>query len=69
MTDIIDYENARFYIPEHLAAHASVRFDKRGSGARALIISALACIVAAVVLIRFLPVLLHWADDLITLMS
>jgi hypothetical protein len=69
MTDIIDYENARFYIPKHLAAHAEVRFDKKGSGARALIISALACVVAAVVLIRFLPVLLHWADDLITFLS
>lgn len=69
MTDVIDFENTRFYIPKHLAAHAEVRFDKKGSGARALIVSALACIVAGVVLIRFLPVLLHWADDLITFMS
>lgn len=69
MTDIIDYENARFYIPEHLAAHAEVRYDKEGTGVRALVISAISCIALAVILIRFLPVLFRWADDLITLLS
>ena len=69
MTDTIDYEHARFYIPEHLSAHASVRFDAKGTGVRALVLSAISYIAIAVILIRFLPVLFRWADDLITLLS
>ena len=69
MTDVIDYENARFYIPEHLSAHAAVRYDSKGTGVRALVASVIAYIAIAVILIRFLPVLFHWADDLITLLG
>lgn len=69
MTDTIDYERARFYIPEQLEAHAAVRYDARGTGIRALFLSAISYIALAVILIRFLPVLFRWADDLITLLS
>lgn len=66
MTDRIDYETARFYIPENLQAHAEVRFRSKGTDGRALVIAILVCLLLALLLIRFLPVVLRLADDLIT---
>ncbi len=67
--DVIDYENARFYIPPALTARAEVRFSREGSDGRALALAILFFSVLAFVLIRFLPAVLGWADNLISLLG
>lgn len=66
MTDDLDYERVRFYIPENLQVRAAVRFNGKGTNLRSLILVVIAALIVAALLIRFLPVVLGWADQLIT---
>ena len=67
--DVIDYENARFYIPPALSDRAAIRFSREGTDMRALVLAILFFVVLAFVLIRFLPAVLGWADNLISLLG
>lgn len=66
MTEELDFETARFYIPEALRAHADVRYEAKGSGARAFILTVVLVLVASLVILRFLPSLFRLTDDLLT---
>ncbi len=67
--DIIDYQNARFYIPEALRGRAEVRFSREGSGKGALAVAVLFFVVFAFVLIRILPTVIGWLDALLSLFA
>lgn len=57
-----DLSSARFYIPEDLRYKAEVRFDRKGSGSLSVILTLLACAVAAALICRFLPQIIGLAD-------
>lgn len=65
----IDFTTARFYIPEELRYRADVRFDRAGSGWRAVILTAIATIVVAALLCWLLPDILQFADNIISMTS
>ncbi len=67
--DSIDYENARFYVPEALRVRAEVRFSREGNDLRALFVALAVFFVAAFVLIRVLPTVFSWADALLSLFA
>lgn len=53
---------ARFYIPEDLRDRAEIRYDRKGSGAPALILTIALTVIGAALLCYFLPQLLGLAD-------
>lgn len=57
-----DLSAARFYIPEDLCDRAQIRYDRKGAGAPALILTMVLTVVAAALLCYFLPQLLGLAD-------
>ena len=65
-TDTIDFLTARFYIPEDLKYRAELRYSRSGSGVPHLILIAVLSIPAAILLIKGLPILLGFADWLIS---
>ncbi len=67
--DVIDYARARFYIPPALCDRAAIRFSREGTDGRALVLAILFFFVLAFVLIRFLPAVLGWADNLMSLLG
>ena len=62
----IDFENARFYIPDELHYAADVRYDKKGFGNSlpATIICVVALIAMGIICLRVFPVLIQMADNL-----
>lgn len=61
----MDFSNMHFYIPEDKRYTAEVRFERRGSKLRSLLLVMVATVALATVVCIFLPVLLRWADWLI----
>lgn len=60
---------ARFYIPEDLRYTAEFRYEKRGSGVRAVILTAIITMIAAALICRFLPQLIGLADLILGIFS
>ena len=54
-----------YYIPEELKYRAEVRYEKKGNGPMALIITAVVTVVVAILLIRLMPSLLSIADNIL----
>ncbi len=65
----MDFLTAQFYIPEDLRARAEVRFDRKGSDWRPVILVCILIVVVAALLCRFLPDVFQFADNLITVLS
>ncbi len=65
----MDFLNDRFYIPEELKYKAEVRYDRAGSGKLPFVITVVACITIAILLCRFMPTLLGFADWLISALA
>lgn len=63
----IDFCTAHFYIPEDLRYRAELRFDKKGSGWGPVILTSIAVIFVAAALCWFLPDVLQFADNLISM--
>jgi hypothetical protein len=61
----MDFSNMHFYIPEDKRYTAEVRYERRGSKLRSLLLVMVATVALATVVCIFLPVLLRWADWLI----
>ncbi len=66
MKDDIPFEHAAFYIPPDLKNRAETRYDAKGTTVRNFIISVIAALVGGALLIRLLPVFLHFIDNVIT---
>lgn len=66
LTEMIDFSAARFYIPCALRDRAAIRYNEKGSDARALLLTVIICIVGGGLLLRLLPVLLRLTDNLLT---
>lgn len=66
LTEMIDFSNARFYIPSALRDRAAIRYNEKGSDTRALVLTVIICIVGGGLLIRLLPVLFRLADNILT---
>ncbi len=64
-----DFQTAHFYIPEDLKYRAEVRYDRKGSGLPQFLLTLVLCIAVAVLLCRYLPVLLGFADWIISLLA
>lgn len=64
-----DFRTAHFYIPEDLKYRAELRYDRKGSGLPQLLLTLVLCIVTAVLLCRYLPALLGFADWMISLLA
>lgn len=64
--EVLDYENARFYLPEGLRERAIVRFSGRGSTKTAFFLTAIGALVGGVVIIKFLPPLFSIADAILS---
>ncbi len=69
LPDRVDFTTARFYIPEELKYRAEARYDSRGSRLPQLILSLVVGIALAVLLVRLAPVLLNFADWLISVFA
>ena len=65
MKDDIDFASARFYIPEELAARAAVRYELKGNSWGAFVLTVIASLVGAAVLLRILPVFFSFIDNVI----
>ena len=65
MKDDIDFASARFYVPEELAARAAVRYELKGNSWGAFILTVVASLVGAAVLLRILPVFFSFIDSVI----
>ena len=65
-TEMLDFSTTRFYIPPALCDRATIRYNEKGSDFRSLVLTVLIAIVGSGVLIRFLPVVFHVADNMIT---
>lgn len=65
----IDFLTARFYVPEDLKYRAEIRFEKRGSGWPAAVLTVVLAVVLAALLCWLLPDLIHLADLIISLAS
>ena len=59
-----DGGDVRYYIPEELKYRADVRFDAKGNGVFALILTAVVATALAMALIAFLPSFLTVIDNL-----
>lgn len=69
--EVIDFNTARFYIPDELHYTAEVRYDPKGKGnsLTVMILCVIATLALAIVCLRVFPSLLQLADNLITLVS
>ena len=56
---------AAYYIPAELKYRAEIRYEKKGNGPLSLIITAIATILVAILLIRLAPALIGIVDNLI----
>jgi hypothetical protein len=65
MKDDINFAEARFYIPEELAARAAVRYDPKGNNWRTFILTVLVSLIGAALLLRILPVFFNFIDSVI----
>jgi hypothetical protein len=65
MKDDINFAEARFYIPEELAARAAVRYDPKGNNWRTFILTVLVSLIGAALLLRILPVFFNFIDSAI----
>ncbi len=65
MKDDIDFASARFYIPEELAARAAVRYEAKGNSWGAFVLTVIASLVGAAVLLRILPVFFSFIDSVV----
>lgn len=64
-----DFLTARYYIPEDEKYKAEFRYRKQGSTLPHLLITIVICVIAAVLIFKGLPILLNFADWLITVLS
>lgn len=69
--DEIDFENARFYIPDDVRYAAEVRYEQKGIGNSpiAAVLSIVGLIALGVICLRVFPTLLQMADNLVTMLS
>ena len=65
----LDLTTARFYIPEDLRYRAELRFRKKGSGWLSAVLVSILALVAAGLIITFLPKIIGVADAIITLLA
>ena len=65
----IDFTTAHFYIPEDLRYRAEVRFEQKGSSWGSAILLTVAAVVVAALLCAFLPDVVAFIDNLITLLA
>lgn len=63
LKESIDFESAKFYIPEELRYRAEFRFRKQGSALLYILLSFILCTVFASLLILFFPDLIRLADN------
>lgn len=68
-TEKIDFLTARFYIPEDLKYRAEIRFEQKGSGWLGAILVSVFAVIAAAVICSFLPDLVQFSDNLITVFA
>lgn len=66
MTEVLDFEATRFYIPPALRDRAAIRYNEKGSDLRSLLLTVLVSMVSGALLLRLLPVLFRLADNLLT---
>lgn len=64
-----DLLTTRFYIPEEMKYHAEFRYRRKGSRATDLIPVAVLCVLFTWILFKGMPVLLSFADWLISVLS
>ena len=69
--DVIDYEKARFYIPDEIHYSAEVRYEQKGIGDSPIVVvvSIVALVAFGFFCLRFAPVLLKMTDNLINMIS
>ena len=65
----INYETDTFYIPKDASYAAEMRYNKRGSGAGAVLISIVAALILALFIIFILPDVLQLLDNFVGMMS
>ena len=65
----VDFLTARYYIPEEEKYRAEFRYRQQGSRVPHLLLTVVICVLVAVLLFRGLPVLLTFADWLISVFS
>lgn len=63
--EIIDFETARFYIPEELKYRAEVRYARRGTNVVSLIVTIIILAVAAFGVLYLVPEMLQLLDNFI----
>ncbi len=66
---VMDFDTAHFYIPDEEHYRAEVRFERKGSGWRSLLLVILAVIAAAGLLFFFLPEILQMLDNMLGIFS
>lgn len=64
--EVVDFDTARFYLPEGLRERAIVRFSGKGSGAKPFLLSILVAVVGTALLIHLLPALFSLADAILS---
>ncbi len=69
ISEEIDFLRDRFYIPEELKYKAEARYDSRGAGKLALLLTVLVSIVGCVLICRLLPLLLQLIDWLFSVLG
>ncbi len=62
---VMDFDTARFYIPDEEHYKAEVRFEEKGSGWRSLLLVVIVTVVCGSLLFFFLPELLQMLDNMI----
>lgn len=63
----IDFTTARFYVPEVLKYRAEVRYEKKGLGWLAVVLTVVISLIGAALVCRFLPDFIQLLDNLLTL--
>lgn len=63
------FATARFYIPEDLKYQAELRYEKKGSGIRSVLLTTVIIVIAAALICRFLPQLFGFADLILGIFS
>ena len=65
----MDLDSAHFYIPDEQHYAAEVRFEKEGSGWRSFLLVLILSVVAASLVILFLPDILQLVDNMIGILK
>lgn len=65
----VDPSTMHFYIPDELRYRADIRYEKKGSGWLPFWIVSVATVIVAALLCVYLPTVLTWADNLISLFT